>query len=134
MAAKSKYNNRKNVLNKANLDKHCKIYKRTMNKYIAQFRKEQEEKLRNLQQNNQKVYWRYLNSLHKNKNENEPPASCFYDYYKNVNTKNSTDQDDIFADDFCTDDDNEVLNSKISQEEILQCIHSLKNCKAAGDR
>ena len=49
-----------------------------------------------------------------------------------LSVENSTKHDDIFTD-FCIDDDNEVLNSDISQEEIFQCIRSLKNGKAAGD-
>ena len=50
-----------------------------------------------------------------------------------LSVENSTKHDDIFKDDFCIDDDNEILNSEISQEEIFQCIRSLKNGKAAGD-
>ena len=34
---------------------------------------------------------------------------------------------------FCIEDDNEILNSEILEQEILQCVLSLKNGKAAGD-
>ena len=78
MTAKSNYHKRINVVNKANLDKQCKLYKRTMNKYIAKYRKEQENKLRNLEKHNPKLYRRYLNSFPNNKKETMPSASCFF--------------------------------------------------------
>ena len=133
MTAKLKYHKRRNVANRANLNKQCKLYKRTMNKYIAKYRKEQENKLRNLEKQNPKMYWRYLNSLRNNKKETMPSASCFFEYFKNLDTENSTESNDIFEDDFSIEDDNEILNSEILEQEILQCVRSLKNGKAAGD-
>ena len=52
---------------------------------------------------------------------------------KNLDTENSTESNGIFGDDFCIEDDNEILNIEILEQEILQCVQSLKNGKAAGD-
>ena len=104
-----------------------------MNKYISKYRKEQEQKLRNLQSKTPKEYWRYLNSLHKNKNTDMPQAECFLNYYKNIDIENADDHDKTFSDDFSLNDDNEILNSERTENKILKCIRSLKNGKAAGN-
>ena len=98
MTAESKYHKRKNVKNKAYLDKICKLYKRIMNKYIAKYTKEQENKLRNIEKHNLKLYCRYLNSIHNNKKETMASASCFFEYFKNLDTENATESKDIFGD------------------------------------
>ena len=62
-----------------------------------------------------------------------PSASCFFEYFKNLDTENSNESNDIFGDDFCIEDDNKILNSDILEQEILQYVWSFKNRKAAWD-
>ena len=62
-----------------------------------------------------------------------PLAECFLNYYKNIDIGNADDHNETFSDDFSLNDDNEILNSEITENEILKCICYLKNGKAAGN-
>ena len=69
-----------------------------MNKYIDKYTKEQENKLRNIEKHNPKMYCRYLNSLRNTKKETMASASCFFEYFKNLDTEKATESNDILGD------------------------------------
>ena len=59
--------------NREKLISASKLYKRTMNKYINKYVKSKQRRLRNMASKDPKSYWKYLNSLKRNKNDNETP-------------------------------------------------------------
>ena len=60
-------------------------YKRTMVKFISQYRKKNESKLRNKQSSKPKEYWKLLNSLNTQSNRNTPNLEEFVEHFKNLN-------------------------------------------------
>ena len=101
-----------------------------MNKYIAKHRKYNENKLRNLQSKHPKQYWKFLNSLKTQDKHNGPNLNEFYEYFKDLNTSENEDAD--ISDFQYTINNNEMLNSGITEEEIPRCIDRLNNGKASG--
>lgn len=85
--ARKRYNRFKTNQNKQNLNELSKKYKSTMNQEINKYKFEQEDKLRKLQTNRPKDYWKYINSLNKKRTNNSPTADEFYDYYKKIKCK-----------------------------------------------
>ena len=81
-----------------------------------------------MQTKNPKAYWNYLNSLQTNTNHSIPSTQEFYDHFQTVNKSNEP-QEHVT----CNLDSNTILNSKITLEEIIQCIKHLKNGKACGE-
>ena len=131
--AKSLYRTNRTSSNKASMVSLSKIYKQTMNKYMAKYRNDKQHNLRNMQRNNPKEYWQYLNSLHKKKTKQLPTLDSFFSFYEELNSDDKNDNQSFPLDDFCLEDDDVILNSKIQEDEILHCINSLKNGKSAGD-
>ena len=129
--AKKRFNTYKSSSNRQLLTKASRNYKKkTMNKYIAKHRKYNENKLRNLQSKNPKQYWKFLNSLKTQDKHNGPNLNEFYEYFKDLNTSEYEDAD--ISDFHYTINNNEMLNSGITAEEISRCIDRLNNGKASG--
>ena len=80
--ARKRYQIHKNSGNKANLKAESKHYKNTMNKYINQFKKNQQAKLRKMHRKSPKEYWKYLNSLNKCRKPNAPGLDNFLDFFQ----------------------------------------------------
>lgn len=78
--AKSLYRTNRTSSNKASMVSLSKIYKQTMNKYMAKYKNDKQHKLRNMQRNNPKEYWQYLNSLHKKKTKQLPKLDSFFKF------------------------------------------------------
>ena len=133
--ARKRYQIHKNSGNKANLKAESKHYKNTMNKYINQFKKNQQAKLRKMHKKSPKEYWKYLNSLNKCRKPNAPGLDNFLDFFKDLNSRKHTEDNDS-TDDIVNnvnlDNDDQFLNAPISSEEISKCISKLKNSKAPG--
>ena len=127
----------KNIITHANrlitckiLKKRVKIIKKTMNKFIAKHRKQNENKLRNLQSKNPKQYWKFLNSLKQHSKPSSPNLSEFYEYFKDLN---SAEFEKAEISDFqYLGANDEILNSVITYEEVSRCIDRLNNGKASG--
>ena len=116
--------------NMQNLKEASKNYKKTMNKFIAKHRKQNENKLRNLQSKNPKQYWKFLNSLKQHSKPSSPNLSEFYEYFKDLN---SAEFENAEISDFqYLDPNDEILNSVITYEEVSRCIDRLNNGKASG--
>ena len=67
------------------LQQSSKHYKKTMNKFIRQYNKQKEKKLRNLQSKNPKEYWKFLNSLKTRHSLAGPKLEEFYEHFKLLN-------------------------------------------------
>ena len=106
-----------------------------MNYYINKYKHNTANKLRKMQSNNPKKYWRLLRKNKKSK-ENKSVTPSIEDFYKHFQTVNSNseginestqnlgfDQGDLHV---------TSLNEPISADEILKCISNLKNSKASS--
>ena len=122
--------------NKANLKQQSTAYKRTLNLHINKHKRAAQKKLRNLKSKSPKDFWKVINSINKKQEDTTISLDTLYDYFKTLNTTNET-EDNQFSEEFTLDnsDDEELLNSSITEGEILKCINSLKNNKSsANDR
>ena len=127
--ARRQYNTHKNSINLSNLNSCSKLYKKTMNKYIAKHKKQTQNKLRQLESKDPKSYWKFINSLKGKTCSNSPSLQEFYNHFKLLNSSSGSENEDINLD---PSQNNEILNSRITQEEILRCIQRLNNGKASG--
>ena len=103
-----------------------------MHKFIAKHNKQTQKKLRQLQSKSPKDYWRFINSLKQKNNTNMPELKDFYDHFKLLNQPLSDESESPNFDILPDVPTNEILNSKITKEEIKCCIQKLKNGKCPG--
>ena len=101
-----------------------------MNKYITQYKRSTQKKLRSLESKSPRQYRKFINSLKQKSSKSVPSLEESYNHFKLPNTSDADLKFKIPS----TDDQqaNEYLNSKITQEEILRAIRNLKNGKASG--
>ena len=117
--------------NRNNLKAASKTYTRTMNFYINKHNKITQDKLRVLKSKNPKDFWKIINSIEKSKDNQNIDIEILYDFFKNLNEQN---EDSINEDlNLCTNDDDEILNSFITEGEILKCIKSLKSNESSSN-
>lgn len=129
-AAKKYHSVRKTNESRCNMINKSKIYKRTLNKYIAKHKKTVAKRLRNLRSNDPKKYWSIINQS-KCKSLNQKPELCkFFEYFKKVNESDNDPHNDVQTTEASVP--NEMLNTEISNDEILKAIKALKWGKAAG--
>ena len=129
-AAKKYYNSCQSSINMHRLKEASKSYKKTMNKFISKYRKQNENKLRNLQSKKPKQYWNFLNSLKHRSNSNSPSLHEFYEYFRDLNSVDLENADLSDFDYLHSSDEN--LNKEITYEEVSRCIDRLNNGKASG--
>ena len=91
-----------------------------------------QNKLRKLKSNNPKEFWKIINSLENKHEEQNINIETVYDFFKGLNENNEHDNDDHNINIDVTDDD-EILNSSITEAEILKCLKSLKNNKCPAN-
>ena len=128
--AKHNYANNRCVENKNKLDKASKNYKKTINFYISKFRHKNAHKLRSMQKNCPKDYWKYLNSLKQNTNQGETPnLNDFFDFFKRTSRVDGYDQININPN---IGNNEETLNSPITENEITEMINKCQNNKASS--
>ena len=126
--AKQSYEKEKNDTNKLKLKHASTQYKRTMNYFINEYKHKQADKLRNINTNNPKQYWKYINSLkHKPKINATPTLNNFYGHFKQINSDENHVTHEL--NEPIKLSNNETLDQEISVEEISKCINNLKNDK-----
>ena len=120
------------INNKSNLKEASKNYKRTMNFHINKYNQNMQNKLRKLKSTNPKDYWKIMNSINKNKDNDSIDIETLYNFFKNLNEQGHDANDDVNIN-IDTTDDEELLNSFITEAEILKCIKQLKNNKSSAN-
>ncbi|MCG8113215.1 MAG: reverse transcriptase domain-containing protein [Candidatus Thiodiazotropha taylori] len=131
--AKKKHAKNPSVASKAHLVNASKNYKRKLNFFIRKHNKNTQKKLRNLKSKNPKNYWKILNSLERKKENKDIEIDVLYNFFKDLNGKNESPDQETETINILIDDDNEILNSHITETEILKCIKNLKNDKACSN-
>jgi hypothetical protein len=88
-------------------------------------------KIQNLRSSNPKEYWKIINSKSKSNGACHVSITDFYNHFKVVNDciENDVYQYDLDQGNF---DDGFLLNSAITEHEILQAVNSLKSNKSSG--
>ena len=105
-----------------------------MNFHINKFNCDTQEKLRKLKTDSPKDFWKLINNLDRDKGDQNISLQSLYTFFKDLNTSNEQPDDENFANIDISDDD-EFLNSSITEAEIRKCIKALKNNKCpANDR
>ncbi|KAK3094317.1 hypothetical protein FSP39_000277 [Pinctada imbricata] len=125
------YYRNKNVENKLRMNEASKSYKKTMNKYIRQHKKNMEDILRNLRSKFPKENWKILNGFRK-KGDIKADLNELFDYFKTVNETSESGNEGIVTENDAQESLNEILNDDISIEEIKTGIAKLKTGKSAG--
>ena len=132
--AKSKHSKNPSAVTKINLSKASKTYKKKMNYFVNKHNKSTQKKLRNLKNKNPKDYWKIINSIDTKKTDSNIELDTLYTFFKDINKQLDSDNDSCDNDIHISIEDNdEVLNSPITDSEILKCIKSLKNNKACAN-
>ena len=79
---------------------------------------------------NSKQYWKFLNSLKLQNKHSSSNLSELYEYFKSLNT--SEHQTPDISDFQFSNNNNEVLDSRTTHDEISRCIDRLNNGKSPG--
>ena len=98
-----------------------------MHKYINLHKTDKANKLRKMQSNHPRDYWKYLNSLQHKKNNNEPCIDDFYEHFKSINQSHDGQED---TPNINIENADHILNAKITSTKIDKCIKNLKSGKA----
>ena len=128
--AKQRNNKFPTSSNKKFLTEKSKKYKYTMNKHINKYKAKTKNKLRSMQSKRPKEFWKIINSMEPKSQEKNVNIDDFYDFFKGED--NLIDYEPDFGNEININDDDEILNVKITSQEILRCVKHLKNNKACG--
>ena len=83
-------------------------------------------KLRNLKVENPKEFWKIINCFDQDNDEQNINLDSQYNFFKTLNENNDHAVEDNETNLQFIDDHDEILNSSITESEILKCIKSLK--------
>ena len=112
-----------------------KSYKNTLALQHRKYNDKKISRLRNLRKNNPKEYWNIINSSKKVEHTNASLAD-FYTFFKNVNSQEDTESaEDTYSPYSSTHENipnNDEINGKITEKEILAASKLLKNNKSSG--
>ena len=96
-----------------------------------------QKKLRVLKSKTPKDYWKILIDVDKKQGssrKNKIELDSLYDFFKDLNYQDESSGCQTLEDlNFSSSNNDEILNSNITDSEILRCIRSLKNNKACSN-
>ena len=82
---------------------------------------------------NTKEFWNILNKFSKKQKHDTPiPLNTLYEYFKNMNCDNEHENDNFQIPHFDVNEYDNILNGRITEDEIKEVIKKLKNNKAEG--
>ena len=131
--AKHYYWRSKSAAARSNLVQESKSYKKSLNRLFRLFQNKLIDKLRKLECHDPKAYWSILNkSCSAKKKLSDITIETFFEHFKGLNVQGSEqnlhefhEEQNLF--------DNDELNEKISNEDVLKALKHLKNGKACAD-
>ena len=130
---RKKYNLKKSSENKQLLTKCGREYKKEMKKSYNEYAKKFETQLRSASKTDTKKFWKILKSFSKNKNSEENKISLdrLYEYFKELNSSENEASSDDFSRIY-SQNGVDLLNSEITEDEVIKAVKNLKNSKAPG--
>ena len=112
--ARKKFKLNKTTQNKKDQSKASKNYKKIKQKFINEYKHRTENKHRAVNKNKPKDYWRFLNSLKRKPRHETPSLNELYDFSKEQNSSDDTDNDPIIN----LAEPDQTLNSPITVDEF----------------
>jgi hypothetical protein len=114
--------------------KASRAYKKELNKCHSEHKKQFVKKLRGLKSSNPKEYWNLLKGGEdSSKTMSQISTDIFYNHFKMLNTAEEVPENINVNLASLTVTENDVLNCKFTNEEVLKCLKKLKNNKACGN-
>lgn len=110
------------------VQKASRNYKKAMNFALKTYKFEEQKKLKNLRQNDSKLFWK---SIKKRNKIEKQPINELYNHFKNINESTVT-FENIASPHIPNFNDSLILNDKITKDKIMQAIRKLKNGKSPG--
>ena len=104
-----------------------------MNRYINKYNHGKEQKLREMHSESPKQYWQFLNSIKGKFNTKTPSVEVFYEYFEKPNQNDSSHSQDGL-DDLDFQDEEDLLNSELTESEILTAISMPKKKRKIARR
>ena len=130
MSARKRFNKRPTQVNKEELHAASKKYKNTLNFHINKHNFQLQNKLRQLHSSRPKEFWRLLNRLDSKSTDEKIKIEELYEYSKNLNSNELHEDDDIQIN---LQNNDEILNSQITDDEIKKCVNKLHNNKSPSE-
>ena len=112
--------------NKSNLKAASKSYKQSMNFYLNKLNKDTQDKLRWLKNKSPKEFWKIINKNEGKDDNSDIDIDTLFRFFKNLNESPDMQDDVANFQNIDTTDDDEILNSSITESEILKCLKLLK--------
>lgn len=105
-----------------------------MNKYLNDYNRIYEKKIREINKNQLKDYWKLINKIVKRKKIEQLTLDSLFEFFKEVdNNPHNEQNDEEIIKNFDISNNYEILNSNITPEEIKKSINLLKNNKSSGN-
>ena len=125
----------KNQINKTDMKNASKLYKIQLNKSYCEYQDKTANIIREKSRTDPKGLWKILNNIDRTKSDvsNNVTLEQFVEYFKNLNElpENEKDQE-IDFDSVDRENVHNILNSPITEEEILRVVKNLKSNKVSG--
>ena len=122
--AKTKFSRCPSTSSRSSLVTASKAYKKKMNYFINKHNR----------QTQIKEYWKIINSIDSKKQDSSNIGlDSLYSFFKGLNKQSDSENQQNENIKISLDDNDPILNSPITDCEILKCIKSLKNNKACGN-
>ena len=113
-----------------NLISASKKYKRKLNYFINKHNKSMQHKLGKMKNKNPKEYWKIINNIDSKNTDSSIKTDALYTFFKDLNKELNSNDDSCDPNiDISINDDDEILNSRIIDSEIMNCIKLLKILK-----
>jgi hypothetical protein len=109
------------------------FYKNTMDANIIIFNHNLRETIITMRTNNPKEFLKLLNKNDKNRDSYKISIDSLFDFFKDLKTNKSDRDAYININIIDVDSNNEMLNDKISAEEITKAVKISKNNKSSAD-
>ncbi|OWF46235.1 RNA-directed DNA polymerase from mobile element jockey [Mizuhopecten yessoensis] len=131
--AKALFHKVNNPINKTNLNRASKVYRKTLNKNYRNYQEKLSSELRNTARMDSKKFWNILNKCDGSvkKGNADICITELYEYFKDLN-KSVYDDDDFELENPDNSIFDDYLNGEITTDEIKFSLINLKNSKASG--
>ena len=125
---KKEHNKKKTFKSYRDVQKASRSYKRAMNIALKAYKFEEQKKLKNLRQNDSKLFWK---NIKKKAKIEKQPINELFNHFKKIN-ENTGPVKNIALPHVPNFNDSMILNDKITKQEIMKAIKKLKNGKSPG--
>ena len=127
------YRRNKNTEARQDMNLKAKQYKKIMNKFIREHKNKMKEKNDKLKSNNPREFWKIINDNQRKNCSSNIDLTTLFDYFKDLNETDYGEGDfphvELNENEFV----NNIINSEITEDEIIKAITKLRNNKAGSD-